>query len=97
MTTSQIIKELGIEQSDEAFKAKIISKIIATADLRFARTVDEIMTDEQHREFEEYSEGKDPQDIASWVEGKYEGSGAMYDTIIESIVTDLKHGNQQTL
>ena len=96
MTSDQIIKELGIENSSEAFKAQMISKIIATADLRFARVVDEIMTDEDHKEFERFSEGKNPEEISRWVEEKYEGIGVMYDKIVESIVNDLKSKSQQS-
>ena len=91
MTTDQMVKELGIQDSDDTFKAQMIGKIMATADLRFARVVDEIMTDKERQEFEQFSEGKDPEEISLWVEEKYEGIGAMYDAIVETIVSDLKN------
>ena len=64
MTSDQIIKELSIESSSDSFKAQMLSKIMAAADLRFARVVDEIMTDEERKEFERFSEGKDPEEIS---------------------------------
>lgn len=94
MTTDQIFQKLGIEESDEAFKAKILSKVMGTADLRFARVVDEIMTDEEREEFEAFSEGKEPQEIAKWVSEKYEGIGEMYDQVVEDVVTELKNKQQ---
>ncbi len=95
MTTEQMISELGIESSDDTIKAQIISNILGAADLRFARVVDEVMTDEERREFEEFSVGKGPQDVAGWIGQKYEGIGDMYTAIVESIVKDLKNKNQQ--
>ena len=93
MTSEQIFKELGIENSDDEFKAQILSKIMGTADLRFARAVDDVMTDEERKEFENFSEGKGPEEISKWVEEKYEGIGEMYDSIVKSIVADLKNKN----
>lgn len=90
MTSDQIFKQLDIEDSDNTFKAQILSGIMATADLRFSRIVDDIMTDEERREFDDFSKGKQPQDIARWVEEKYEGIGGVYEAIIESIVADLE-------
>lgn len=95
MTSEQIFKKLGIENSSDEFKAKMISKIMATADLRFARVVDDIMSDEDRAEFEAFSEGKSPEEIAQWVEGKYEGIGDMYAEIIASIVEDLERTSKQ--
>ncbi len=94
MTTNQIVRELGIQESDDAFKARIVSTVMATADLRFARVVDEIMTDEERQEFEEFAHGREPQDIAKWVNEKYNGVGDMYTSIVKLIVMDLKNKNQ---
>jgi len=91
MTTEQIIKQLDIEQSDEHFKAHMISTVMATADLRFARIVDDIMTVEERKEFEEFASGKEPQEIANWVNEKFTGIGDMYTAILTSIVMDLKN------
>lgn len=90
MTSNQIFEQLGVENSDDAFKARILDRITATADLRFARVVDDIMTEEERQEFAEFSEGKSPEVIAAWVEEKYEGIGRLYDAIIEDIVADLR-------
>ncbi len=94
MTTEQLIKELGIEGSNNRLKAQLISTIMATADLKFAGVVDGIMTEEEREEFGEFASGKEPEDIAKWVNEKYEGIGDMYNSIIESIVIDLKNKNQ---
>lgn len=95
MTSDQIVKQLGIEGSDDTFKAQMVRKILETADLRFARVVDEVMTDEERQEFDEFAKDKDPQTIARWVEEKYEGIGEIYDGIVESIVADLKAKHPQ--
>ncbi len=95
MTSDQIFKKLGIENSSDEFKAKMLSKIMATADLRFARVVDEVMSDEERTEFEAFSEGKSPEEIAKWVEEKYEGIGEIYTAIIGSIVEDLSETVKQ--
>jgi succinate dehydrogenase flavin-adding protein (antitoxin of CptAB toxin-antitoxin module) len=91
MTSDQIIKELGIEGSDKAFQSKMITGVLETANIRFARVVDEVMNDEERREFDEFAKDKDPQDVVRWVEEKYEGIGQVYDEIVNAIVADLKH------
>ena len=93
MTSDQIFRELDIEQSDQSYKAEMLGTILSAADLKFARIVDEVMTDEEREGFEEFSNGKGPQEIASWVNLKYEGIGEMYTAIVESIVNDLKSKN----
>lgn len=91
MTTERIIKELGIESSSDAFKARMVGKILATADLRFARMIDEAMTEEEHREFQMIAKSEGPKEIEWWVNEKYEGVGNIYTDIVTSIVMDLKN------
>lgn len=93
MTSEQIFEQLGINDSSNEFKARILTKIMAMADLRFARVVDEVMTDEDRQEFEDFSKGREPRDIARWVEEKYEGIGGVYDAIVDAIVKELKNKN----
>jgi len=93
MTAEQIVKELGIEDSSDTFKARVVTKILATADLRFARIVDEIMNDEERQEFQNFSKGKMPQEVNRWVEETYEGIGEWYDEVVQSIVMGIKRGN----
>lgn len=93
MTTDQIIKELQIETADDAFRAEILKNITATADLKFARVVDEVMDDAEREEFAAFSEGKEPQEIAEWINAKYEGISEIYTGILEAVVSDLKEKN----
>ena len=90
MTSDTIFQELGVENSSDEFKADMLNKIMATVDLRFARVVDEIMSDEERDEFEKFSEGKNPEEISNWIAEKYEGISEMYNALIEQTVAELK-------
>lgn len=96
MTTEQIFQTLNIQDASDEVKATILANITGAADLQFARVVDEVMTDEERQEFEQFSKGKGPKEISEWVEAKYEGIGEMYDVIVNQIVIDLKNKSKQT-
>ncbi len=90
MSQDQVFEALRLTESSEEARQRIVENIVATAELRFAEIVDDVLTDEQAEAFTEVVEAGNIDANISWLKENVPQVAQIYEAVIADIVAELQ-------
>lgn len=88
MTDAEIISALGMNDTSEEYKAKMLEKINRVVELRLMGLVDEMLTDEQRKDFDNVA-SENPDNTMKWLSENIVDLDKLYDSALKDYIDEL--------
>lgn len=90
MKDQEILQELGLENAEESLKESALSSINTVVELRVSGLIQDLMTEDQRKEFTKKSETEDKGTVMKWISSEIVNVDEMYEAALRDYLDEKK-------
>lgn len=88
MTNKEILQKLGLESMPAEVQQQTLDQVTQIVERRVMGLVDEMMTDDQRKEFEERTK-QDPESVMQWLSSELADVAKIYTAALEDYLEEV--------